>query len=163
MVLAAKNAKSAKNPWPMVRLGDVCEFQRGLTYKKSDEVAKSNNAVLRSNNIDLESGTLDLSELKCLREDFLVPPEKKVLTGTILMCMANGSKAHLGKVALISKDIGYAFGGFMGLLVPKGIFPAYLYLSLRSATFTDFIKRLQDGANINNLKFSDFCDSVASH
>ena len=96
-----------------VRLGDVCQFQRGLTYKKSDEVAQSDNIVLRSNNIDLEKGTLDLSELKYIREDFFVPADKKVMPGSILMCMANGSKSHLGKVALVQDDLGYAFGGFM--------------------------------------------------
>ena len=79
----------------MVRLGDVCKFQRGLTYKKSDEVAQSDNIVLRSNNIDLEQGALDLRELKCIREDLFVPDDKKVMPGSILMCMANGSKSHL--------------------------------------------------------------------
>ncbi len=158
MGLAAKNAKSAKKAWPMVRLGDVCKFQRGLTYKKSDEVAQSENIVLRSNNIDLEQGVLDLRELKCIREDLFVPDDKKVIPGSILMCMANGSKSHLGKVALVQDDLGYAFGGFMGLLVPEGIDSSYLYLALRSAPFKECIRKLQDGANINNLKFSDFCD-----
>lgn len=41
-----------KEPWPKVRLGDVCEFYRGLTYSKKDEVPSSHNVVLRSNNID---------------------------------------------------------------------------------------------------------------
>jgi restriction endonuclease S subunit len=141
-----------------VRLGDVCQFQRGLTYKKSDEVAQSDNIVLRSNNIDLEKGTLDLSELKYIREDFFVPADKKVMPGSILMCMANGSKSHLGKVALVQDDLGYAFGGFMGLLVPEGIDSSYLYFVLRSALFKECIRMLQDGANINNLKFADFCD-----
>ena len=158
MNLAAKNAKSAKKAWPIVRLGDVCKFQRGLTYKKSDEVAQSDNIVLRSNNIDLEQGVLDLRELKCIREDLSVPDDKKVMPGSILMCMANGSKSHLGKVALVQDDLGYAFGGFMGLLVPEGIDSSYLYLALRSAPFKECIRKLQDGANINNLKFSDFCD-----
>ena len=142
----------------MVRLVDVCKFQRGLTYKKSDEVAQSDNIVLRSNNIDLEQGVLDLRELKCIREDLSVPDDKKVMPGSILMCMANGSKSHLGKVALVQDDLGYAFGGFMGLLVPEGIDSSYLYLALRSAPFKECIRKLQDGANINNLKFSDFCD-----
>ena len=148
----------ATQSWPMVRLGDVCKFQRGLTYKKSDEVAQSDNIVLRSNNIDLDQGVLDLRELKCIREDLSVPEDKKVMPGSILMCMANGSKSHLGKVALVQDDLGYAFGGFMGLLVPEGIDSSYLYLALRSAPFKECIRKLQDGANINNLKFSDFCD-----
>ena len=42
-----------KKDWEIRKLGDVCEFRRGLTYSKNDEVENSKNAVLRSNNIDL--------------------------------------------------------------------------------------------------------------
>ena len=42
-----------KKVWEIRKLGDVCEFRRGLTYSKNDEVENSKNAVLRSNNIDL--------------------------------------------------------------------------------------------------------------
>ena len=45
-------------------LGELCEFQRGLTYGKSDEVALSENVVLRANNIDLASARFDFSELR---------------------------------------------------------------------------------------------------
>lgn len=156
--LATNNTRDTENTWPMVRLGDVCEFRRGLTYKKSDEVEYSSNIVLRSNNVSLESGTLDLSELKYIRESIEIPIEKKVVKDSILMCMANGSKSHLGKVALIEEDFGYAFGGFMGLLVPQGIEPGYLHFALKSGHFKRLIERLQDGANINNLKFADIED-----
>ena len=69
---AAEDAEKCQ----MVRLGDVCEFRRGLTYAKADEVAYSSKVVLRSNNVDLESGELNLNDLKYLREDFEVPVEK---------------------------------------------------------------------------------------
>ena len=155
--LAAKNAESAK-VWPMVRLGDVCVFRRGLTYAKADEVAYSSKVVLRSNNVDLETGILNLNDLKYLREDFEIPSEKIRKPNTLLMCMANGSKSHLGKVALIEQDFEYAFGGFMGLLLPKDITPKYLYYFLKAPVFKAYVKSLQDGANINNLKFSDFSE-----
>ena len=35
----------------------------------------SSKCVLRSNNIDLDSRTLDLTEIKCLREDFVIPED----------------------------------------------------------------------------------------
>lgn len=143
---------------PTVKLGDVCEFRRGLTYKKTDEVLDSSIRVLRSNNVDLDSGELDLADIKCLRNDLKVAKEKFVFKDTILMCMANGSKAHLGKVAFIEKDEEFAFGGFMGLLIPNKVYSKYVYFSLRTPSFKDFIKSLQDGANINNLKFSDISD-----
>ena len=148
-------ASLVETAWPMVRLGDVCEFRRGLTYKKSDEVEVSSNVVLRSNNISLESGEFDFSELKYLNESLDIPCDKRVVPGAILMCMANGSKQHLGKVALVDRDLGYAFGGFMGLIIPRGVDSKFVYLMLVSPAFKAHLECLQDGANINNLKFSD--------
>jgi len=157
--LKAKAQDSVSNRWPTVRLGDVCEFRRGLTYSKSDEVDSSNNVVLRSNNVDLEKSALVLSELKFINDAVEIPEDKKVVAGSILMCMANGSKSHLGKVAMIEQDFGYAFGGFMGLLVPTdNIFPKYLFSILISPRFKNLINSLMDGANINNLKFKDIAD-----
>ena len=86
------------------KLGEVVTFQRGLTYSKDDEVDFSSNCVLRSNNIELESMSILLDELKYIREDFIVGEDKKVKKDTILICMSNGSKQHLGKVAFIDKD-----------------------------------------------------------
>jgi len=151
-----RRATERKHPWPMVRLGDVCEFSRGLTYSKSDEVQVSSNAVLRSNNVDLESGRLILDELKYIRDSIEIPTSKRVSKGAILMCTANGSKQHLGKVALIDDNYDYAFGGFMGLLTPNdSIDPRYLYWQLMSFEFKRLVTSLTDGANINNLKFAD--------
>ena len=149
-------ATERKHPWPMVRLGDVCEFSRGLTYSKSDEVQFSLNVVLRSNNVDLETGRLVLDELKYIRDSIEIPTSKRVAKGAILMCTANGSKQHLGKVALIDGDYNCAFGGFMGLLTPNAsIDSRYLYWQLMSFEFKRLVTTLTDGANINNLKFAD--------
>ena len=145
-----------KHPWPMVRLGDVCEFSRGLTYSKSDEVQVSSNVVLRSNNGDLGTGRLVFDELKYIRDSIEIPKSKRVSKGAILMCTANGSKQHLGKVALIDDDYDYAFGGFMGLLTPNdSIDSRYLYWQLMSFEFKRHVTTLTDGTNINNLKFAD--------
>ena len=100
-------------------LGEVATFYRGLTYKREDEVDTSDNCVLRSNNIDLESMSLIFDELKFIRHDFVVPDDKKLKANSVFVCMSNGSKQHVGKVAYIKDDMDYAFGGFMGLIVPK--------------------------------------------
>ena len=146
-----------KQGWEIKILDDVCTFERGLTYAKGDEVNISSKGVLRSNNIDLITNTLNYDEIKYLREDFEIPAKKKVRKNSLLMCISNGSKIHLGKVALIDDDIDYAFGGFMGLLIPDEtiIHPRYFYYSLISPMYKSFVKGLSDGANINNLKFAD--------
>lgn len=138
-------------------LGEICEFRRGLTYSKKDEVAHSGKVVLRANNIDLRSGRLDLTELRYLNESFEIPASKMVAQGSLLVCMASGSKSHLGKVALVDQDHEHAFGGFMGLLTPISgvVSPRYLYWILMSSEYKEFILRLSDGVNINNLKWSD--------
>ena len=143
-----------KNSWKTERLGELCEFQRGLTYSKKDEVARSDNVVLRATNIDLATSQLDFTELKFISDDVLVPDSKKVKKGSLIVCTASGSKSHLGKVAYIDEDYGYAFGGFMGMITPKsGLVSRYLFHLMTSPLYQGFIGALSDGVNINNLKF----------
>ena len=137
-------------------LGEVCEFQRGLTYAKTDEVDVSNNIVLRATNIDLATNLLDLHELKYINDTVVVPAGKKVRKDSLLICTASGSKSHLGKVAYIDDDYDFAFGGFMGMLTPSAdMLPRYFFHLMTSGAYKDFIAALADGANINNLKFTD--------
>ena len=150
-----------KQKWEEKTLDEVCTFSRGLTYSKKDEVDVSNNVVLRANNIDLVSNTLNLEELKYINDNILIPEDKKVKENSIIMCISSGSKSHLGKVAFIDKNYGYAFGGFMGLIIPKeNIIPRFLYYMLITPAFKDRILHLTDGANINNLKYSDLKDFI---
>jgi type I restriction enzyme S subunit len=145
-----------KAGWTIKPLGDVCEFQRGLTYAKSDEVDSSNNIVLRATNIDIETNLLDLNELKYINDAVVVHPDKKVKKDSLLICTASGSKSHLGKVAFIDDGHDFAFGGFMGMLTPREcLYPRYFFHLMTSGAYKDFIASLADGANINNLKFSD--------
>ena len=143
--------------WEKKRLGDICIYQRGLTYSKDDEVDKSSKSVLRANNIDLETFTLDFDDLKYLREDFYIDPKYLLSKDSILICMSSGSKSHLGKVAFVERDFDYAFGGFMGLITPKTN-SRYLYLFMTSPFFRSHLQKITNGININNLKFSTLQD-----
>lgn len=140
----------------VVKLEDVCEFYRGLTYSKKDETTFSNKVVLRANNINLNASTLNFEDLKYLKEDFNIPNDKKLQKDCIFICMSSGSKSHLGKVAYIDKNYDYAFGGFMGLIKPKqNILPRYLFYLLQTPKYKELINKLSNGININNIKFSD--------
>jgi type I restriction enzyme S subunit len=140
--------------WEMKNVGEVCSFKRGLTYAKTDEVALSENVVLRATNIDLATNHLVYGELKYISDAVVVPEDKKVKKDSLIICMASGSKSHLGKVAIIEEDSGYAFGGFMGMLTPSvGLLPKYLFYLMTSGLYRTFIKSISDGANINNLTF----------
>jgi type I restriction enzyme S subunit len=145
-----------KKGWETKPLAELCEFQRGLTYAKGDEVEASKNVVLRANNVDLSTNRLDFSELKYINDRVDVPKAKIVRPGSLLICTASGSKSHLGKVAFIDDDYGYAFGGFMGQITPRqSLVPRFLFHMMTSENYKEFIAALSDGANINNLKFDD--------
>ena len=137
-------------------LGEVCSFQRGLTYAKGDEVDLSDNVVLRANNISMATNALDFAELKYIKDSIVIPENKLVRRDTLMICTASGSKSHLGKVAYVDDDYGYAFGGFMGLLIPeREVQGRYLYYAMLSDDYKEFIDGLSDGVNINNLKWDD--------
>ncbi len=143
----------------VAKIKDVCEFVRGLTYSKSDEVEFSKNAVLRATNIDLNSNRLNLTDIRYIKDSVNVKADKKVKVNDILICTASGSKSHLGKVALIEEPLDMAFGGFMGVLRTKpNINPKFLFAFFKSDIFLKHVFNIGDGANINNLKFSQIED-----
>jgi type I restriction enzyme S subunit len=145
-----------------VKLGEVCTFQRGLTYTKSDEVDFSNNAVLRATNVDINTNRLIFDEIRYIKDEVKVAADKKIRRNSLLICTASGSKSHVGKVALVDEEYDYAFGGFMGQITPmKDVVSKYLFYILISPRFKDFLMTLNDGTNINNLKFSDIEDYEA--
>lgn len=147
--------------WSAKTLGEVATFERGLTYSKTDEVAFSQNGVLRANNIDLATKALDLSDLRYISDTVQVPLAKKVRKGTLLICTASGSRSHLGKVALIDEEYDLAFGGFMGLIVPRSdVDVRFLHYVLTSERYKAKLDSLAGGTNINNLKFKDIADFV---
>ena len=95
--------------WEWVRLGNIGETNIGLTYKPSDKVdAKSGTAVLRSNNI--QKGKMDYSDMVYVSCN--VPERAMISKGNILICARNGSRALVGKSAIVDMD-GMAFGAFM--------------------------------------------------
>ena len=95
--------------WEWVRLGNIGETNIGLTYKPSD-VTSDGVPVLRSNNI--QNGQMDYSEL--LYVNCTVPDRAYAHKGDILICARNGSRALVGKSAIVDAD-GMAFGAFMAI------------------------------------------------
>ena len=92
-----------------MRLGNIGETNIGLTYKPSD-VTSDGVPVLRSNNI--QNGQIDYSEL--LYVSCAVPERAYAHKGDILICARNGSRALVGKSAIVDAD-GMAFGAFMAI------------------------------------------------
>jgi type I restriction enzyme S subunit len=145
-----------KAGWKTVKLGEVCSFERGLTYSKSDEADAPGITVLRANNVDLNSGQLNFEDLRYIHSNVAVDERKYLSANSIIVCTASGSRDHLGKTAHISEPPRMTFGGFMGLLRPHGkIDSRFLFYLTRSDLYRGLISSLSAGTNINNLKGSD--------
>ena len=143
----------ANAKYPMVALGKVCELIRGVTYSKNDEVEKNGLKVLRANNINL-NGSLNLHDIKIISSDLKLSESKKLNKGDIFICLASGSKSHIGKVAYIKDNTNFYFGGFMGAIRinQKGqTIPQYIFYQLKSSKFNIFLRKEISGVNINNL------------
>ena len=97
--------------WCWCRLGEIVDTNIGLTYSPSDVVLNGGTAVLRSNNI--QNGKIDYKGLVFVNKE--VPDKCLTKTGDLLICARNGSKALVGKCALIDQE-GMAFGAFMAIV-----------------------------------------------
>ena len=97
--------------WNVVSLGDVGECIIGLTYKPVN-VKSHGTLVLRSSNI--QNGQLDFDD--SVYVDSEIPERIRVIEGDILVCVRNGSRALIGKCALLDKRVArQTFGAFMSV------------------------------------------------
>lgn len=139
--------------FPSVALGEVCELVRGVVFSKEDEVTDGGVQVLRANNINKDRYELNLDDIRRVSPKADFSDEKKLRKDDIFICLASGSKDHVGKVAIIKDDTDYYFGGFMGAIrvKPGRLHAGYLLKQLTTGHFNDFLREQIAGANINNL------------
>ncbi|MCB4756027.1 MAG: N-6 DNA methylase [Elusimicrobia bacterium] len=139
--------------FPSVELGEICELVRGVVFAKEDEVSEGGVKVLRANNINKDRYELNLDDIKQVSPKLDFADEKKLRQGDIFICLASGSKDHIGKVAFIKEDTDFYFGGFMGAIrvKPGRLHASYLLKQLTTGHFNDFLREQIAGANINNL------------
>ncbi len=123
--------------WKWVRLGDIGESRIGLTYHPED-ISDDGMIVLRSSNI--QNNKLSFNDV--VRVKAAVPNNLLVNTGDIIICARNGSKALVGKSAII-QDIKepMTFGAFMAIY--KSPINEYVKIYLDSPLF----KKTLDAVN----------------
>jgi len=133
-------------------LRNLCNLIRGVTYKKSSEQATAGYRVLRANNINLDN-TLNFDEIKHISINEQFSEEKKLRKNDVFICLASGSKKHIGKVVFIESEMDYYFGGFMGVIRINSslLLPEFLNLILNTSIFNDYLGSKIFGSNINNL------------
>ena len=136
-----------------VPLLEVAENFTGLTYKPTD-VSSEGTVVLRSTNI--QNDRLVFEDTVRVKMNN-IPERAKVRANDILICVRNGSKALIGKAAMIpSGDEEMAFGAFMSILRAKPIIDSkYLYYVWQSSKTKDMIKS-ESGMPINQITRKEF-------
>jgi len=129
--------------WRWVRLGSLGYTNIGLTYKPVN-ISETGTIVLRSCNI--ANGHLVFDDI--VKVDMDIPQSKMSQKGDILICARNGSKALVGKTAIIDKD-GMSYGAFMAIF--RSQYNPYIYYFLNSIYFRRIIDNDVGTTTINQV------------
>jgi restriction endonuclease S subunit len=147
-----------RSTWKRVRLGDFGKVLRGVSFDGVADLLPVDSAqgiaILRSNNI--KDSVINYTDLIYVRKS-KVAYSQLMQGNDILICMANGSKALVGKSALFRESKQeFSFGAFMGVFrchrTHEASFLSYL---LQGNQYREYIDVLLSGSSINNLRPSD--------
>ena len=133
--------------WELKKLRHIGHARNGLTYSPEDVVDFSDSAtlVLRSSNI--QKARISLEDNVYVEKR--IPEALRVREGDLLICSRNGSRALIGKNALIPKELdGQSFGAFM--MVFRSEVNEFIYWVLNSPIF-DYQSSTFLTATINQL------------
>ena len=140
--------------WSTVKLGDVAEFIRGITFKPVDVVSLDTfNAIgcMRTKNVQTD---LDLNDVWGIDKRFVKNAKQIMREGDILVSSAN-SWNLVGKGCWIPKlNYECTFGGFVSVLRgnPQKIDAKYLYNWYTSKKIQNIVRSFgQKTTNISNL------------
>ncbi|WP_293267694.1 restriction endonuclease subunit S [Neptunomonas sp.] len=119
--------------WSWARLCECVDVIRGITFPasaKNQEPSSGLVACLRTANIQ---DKVDWDDILYIDHDYVKRDDQYLANGDIVMSMAN-SRELVGKVAYIEHlPVNQAsFGGFLGVLRPWEVVPAFLMVLLRT-------------------------------
>lgn len=136
-----------------VRVGDLSEQIRGVTYGKEDASktpASGYLPVLRAGNIT-DNGLFygDLVYVPAGK----VSAKQKLRIGDVVVAASSGSLDVVGKTAPVLADFDGGFGAFCKVLRPNArVEPKYFAQFFKRPEYRTTISSLAAGANINNLR-----------
>ena len=155
-VLTQRRKSAESGVVTQVRLGDVCEQVRGVSYKPTDaslEPKEGYVPLLRANNIF--EGVINHDDLVFVRQDRILASQY-LRQGDVLVCTSSGSVKLVGKAAQIQANIHESFGAFCRVLRPNARLSArYFHHYFQSETYRKKISNKAAGANINNIRSED--------
>jgi type I restriction enzyme S subunit len=151
-----------KKHFKKTRLSELGEITRGVTYKSPDDLRPAGSPrtvqLLRATNI--QDGAITLDDVQVI-DEACAPDRQRLATGDIAICIANGSRALVGKAALvdIAEPDGYVVGAFCARFRPLQRESSDLIAAIfESQEYRSWIDRLLGTTTINNLKPSDIAD-----
>ena len=99
----------------MVKLGEIGKFTRGLTYSAEDIVEDGGLVVVRANNLSNGEAVNFYNEI--VRVDKPISDSQLLKYGDMVICMANGSSALVGKASYYNEttDSIATIGAFCGI------------------------------------------------
>lgn len=136
--------------WEVVKMKNLGKCRNGLTYSPDNLVSKEEGTlVLRSSNI--KDGKLSFVDNVYVNSE--IKDDLMVKAGDILICSRNGSRALIGKNALIPEDLNASFGAFMMIFRCQA--PKYVQMILNSAVFSYYLGTFLT-STINQLTADNF-------
>jgi len=134
--------------WEETSLDKLGKLISGLTYRPED-VRGSGLLVLRSSNV--QNGEISLED--CVYVDSVIKGANLSIPNDILICIRNGSKALIGKNALIPKGLPRCtHGAFMSVF--RSAIPKFVYQLFQTDHFNQKVSN-DLGATINSINGSN--------
>lgn len=138
--------------WSVNSLSDYIKIIRGVSYSPLEELSSSRNKtinLLKSNNI--ENGRINFEA------PIILPKEKAnsdqwLTKGSVFITMSSGSKLHMGKTAIVYRNLPYVFGAFCSKIEINSNFKALISSYFISDEFRTYIENVCAGTSINNIK-----------
>lgn len=151
MVYNEELKKEIPEGWTVNKAGKVISVVRGISYKPKDEIKESNKdtiPLLKSNNI--QNGSINFEQPVYL--DKKMANEEQWLTkGSVFITMSSGSKAHMGKTAIVYETLPYVYGAFCAKINIKPSHCGFISTYFRSSHFRTYIENVTLGTSINNI------------
>lgn len=139
--------------WVWTRLGEVCKFERGITFPSSaKKTALEENLIpcVRTANVQEK---LTLGDLIYIDKCYMKNNELKYLKENDIIMSSANSRELVGKTCFVEQiPFPMTFGGFVLTIRAKKIYSKFLFYMLRLEFLSgNFIKESTQTTNIANI------------
>ncbi|OOY27797.1 hypothetical protein BMI90_11355 [Thioclava sp. L04-15] len=156
LLTAKRRLPGFSGEWVERKLGDYGRCLRGVSYDGQADLSETDTSgtvrLLRANNV--QDGQIVFSDMQFVNSD-RVRNHQLLQEGDMLICMANGSRALVGKSAKFSEpdEMAYTFGAFMGAfrMTSDACSGRYIAHLLQSDRYRRMLGVILSGSAINNL------------